>query len=215
MENSPSNAMNRNQSLLKIIFNRDFVISAVIPIILFTAFDKEKMTLTGIILSALWSIGVILIEFIKEHKINALASFAGLFAVIGLTGTLISKNPTFYFIAPIIQDALLAVVFLGSLFFERSLVQVIVEQTYLKNVPEEVRRKPRYKSAWRILSTAWGILNVAQAVLRTILLNHVSMSSYYAINTTCSNISSSLLIVFCMVFPKWYLARENARENTR
>lgn len=211
MENSSSNTINRNQLLLKTIFNRDFVISAVIPVLLFTTFDKGKMTFTGIILSALWSIGVILIGFIKERKINALASFAGLFAVIGLTGTLISKNPTFYFIAPIIQDVLLAVVFFGSLFFERSLVQVIVEQTYLKNVPEEVRRKPRYKSAWRILSAAWGILNVAQAVLRALLLNHMSMSSYYAINTTYSNISSSLLVVFCIMFPKWYFAREKTR----
>ncbi|WP_341420314.1 hypothetical protein [Clostridium magnum] len=111
--------------------------------------------------------------------------------------------------APILQDALLALVFFGSLLCRKSLVQVIVEQTYLKNVPEEIRRKPRYKSAWRILTAAWGILNVVQAILRIALLNHMSMSSYYAVNTAYSNISNSLLLVFCIMFPKWYFSREN------
>lgn len=203
----PSN-VSKDKWLLKTIFNKDFIISAVIPVILFTIFDKAKMTITGIILSALWSIGVILIGFIKKREINALASFAGLFAAIGLVGTLVSKQPMFYFIAPILQDALLALVFFGSLLCRKSLVQVIVEQTYLKNVPEEIRKKPRYRSAWRILTAAWGILNVLQAALRIALLNHISMSSYYAVNTAYSNISNSLLLVFCIMFPKWYFARE-------
>lgn len=211
MEKSSSNNINKKHSLLKTILNKDFVVSALIPIILFTAFDKKQMTLVGIILSALWSIGVILLGFIKERKINALAALAGLFAIVGLVGTLISNNTTFYFIAPIIQDVLLALIFWGSLFFKRSLIQIIVEQTYLKNVPEEVKKRPRYKSAWRILTFAWGVLNIFQAILRFILLNHMSMSSYYAISTTYTNISSTLLLVFSIMFPKWYFAREKTK----
>ncbi|WP_234123991.1 septation protein IspZ [Clostridium hydrogenum] len=204
---------NKKGSLLKVVLNKDFVISAIIPIILFVGFDKLKMTLTGIVLSALWSIGVIFMGFVKERRINALAAFAGIFAIIGLVGTLISKNTSFYFIAPIIQDILLAIVFFASLLFKRSLVQVIAEQVYLKNVPEEIKRNPRYKSAWRILTAAWGLLNVAQALGRVILLNSMSKSSYYTISTTYSNISTSLLIVACIVFPKWYFAREKKLLN--
>ena len=50
------------------IFNKDFVVSAIIPIIIFSVFDKMEMTLNGIILSGGWSIGVVLINFIKEHQ---------------------------------------------------------------------------------------------------------------------------------------------------
>lgn len=152
----------------------------------------------------MWSIGVVLINFIKEHKINALAAIAGIFSSIGLIGTVVSKNPTFYLIAPIVQDILAALIFFGSLFFERSLIQIVVEQSYLKNVPEEFRRKPKYKSAWRILTAAWGILNLSQAVLRAILLYSVSMSSYYAISTVYSSISAPLLLAVSITFPKWY-----------
>lgn len=204
MEKSSNNNSNRNNSVIKNILNREFVISAIIPVIIFSAFDKINMTLNGIILSGLWSIGVVLFNFIKEHKINALAAMAGIFSAVGLIGTIVSKNATFYLIAPIVQDILLAVVFFGSLFLERSLIQIIVEQTYLKNVPEESRRQPKYKSVWRILTVAWGILNISQAVVRIILLHSVSMSSYYEISTVYTNISTPLLIAFSITFPKWY-----------
>ncbi|AOR23382.1 VC0807 family protein [Clostridium taeniosporum] len=195
---------NKNYSVLKNIFNKDFVVSAIIPIIIFSIFNKLQMTFYGIILSGVWSIGIVIINFIKEHKINALASMSAIFSGIGLIGTIISKNPTFYLISPIIQDILYALIFFSSLLFERSLIQVIVEQSYLKNVSQEVKKKPKYKLVWRILTVAWGILNVSQAVLRTILLYSVSMSSYYAISTLYSNISSPLLLAFSILFPKWY-----------
>lgn len=129
---------------------------------------------------------------------------SAVFSGIGLIGAVISNNPKFYLISPIIQDILFAIIFFWSLFLERSLVQIIVEQSYLKNAPEELRKKPKYKSAWRILTLSWGILNVSQAVLRTILLYSVSVSSYYAISTIYGNISAPLLLAFSIMFPKLY-----------
>lgn len=207
MEKLSDNNSNKKYSVLKNIFNKDFVVSAIIPIIIFSVFDKMQMTLSGIILSGVWSIGVVLINFMKEHKINALASMGAIFAGVGVIGTVVSKNPTFYLVAPIIQDALVALIFFGSLFCKRSLIQIIVEQSYLKNVPEEFKKQPKYKAAWRIVTIAWGLLSVSQAALRTILLYSVSMSSYYAISTIYGNVSGPLLLAFSMLFPKWYWKR--------
>lgn len=209
MEKYSMNNSNRNNSIIKTVFNREFVISAIIPVIIFSVFDKLNMTLNGIILSGVWSIGVVIFNFIKEHKINALATMAGVLSAIGLIGTVVSNNPTFYLISPIVQDFLIAIVFFGSLFLERSLIQIIVEQTYLKNVSEELRGKPKYKSAWRILTIAWGILNISQAIVRIVLLYSVSISSYYALSTLYSNISTPLLIAISITFPKWYWNRTN------
>lgn len=36
---------NNNKSVLKNVFNKDFIISAIIPILIFTVFDKYGMTL--------------------------------------------------------------------------------------------------------------------------------------------------------------------------
>lgn len=125
----------------------------------------------------------------------------------GLVGTIISKSPTFYLIAPIARDILCALIFFCSLFFEKSLIQIIVEQSYLKNVPEEVKKRAKYRSTWRILTITWGALNISQAALRTVLLYSVSMDSYYAISTMYDNISTPLLLAFSISFPKWYLKR--------
>jgi hypothetical protein len=94
---------------IKNIFNKDFVVSAAISIIIFSAFDKIGMTFNGMILSGAWSIGIVIINFIKEHKLNALATMSAAFSGIGLIGSIISKNPNFYLIAPIIQDILFAI----------------------------------------------------------------------------------------------------------
>jgi intracellular septation protein A len=204
MEKVSNNNLIKKHSVLKSIFNKDFVVSAIIPIIIFSVFDKMEMTLNGIILSGGWSVGVVLINFIKEHKINALAVMGASFAGIGVIGTVISKNPTFYLVSPIIKDILIALIFFGSLFLKRSLIQIIVEQSYLKNVPEDFKKQPKYKAAWRIVTIAWGILNVSQAVLRTVLLYSASMSTYYATSTVYDNISTPLLLAFSILFPKWY-----------
>ena len=204
MEKVIKSSSDQSHSILKNIFNKDFIVSAIIPILIVYVFSKFKMSLTGIILSGIWSIGVVIVNYTKEHEINALATMAAVFSGIGLIGTIISKNPTFYFISPIVRDILCALIFLGSLFLEKPLIQIIVEQSYLKNVPEEFRKKQKYKSTWRILTIAWGVLNISQAVIGTILLYSVSMESYYAIITLYSNISSPLLVAFSITFPRWY-----------
>ncbi|GKX68524.1 VC0807 family protein [Inconstantimicrobium mannanitabidum] len=202
------NISNKKQSLLKSVFNRDFVISAIIPIIIFATMDHIGMTLNGIILSGLWSIGVVIINFIKNHEFNALATISAVFYGVGLIGTVISKNPNFYLISPIIKDILYALIFFGSLLFKRSLIQVIVEQSFYKTTSKELKSQAKYIHIWRMLSIAWGILNLSQAGLRILLLHSISMSQYYAISTMYDNISTPLMIAFSIMVPQWYFKKQ-------
>jgi intracellular septation protein A len=197
-------SINKKYSVLKNVVNKDFIISAIIPIIIFYIFDNHGMTIGGIILSGVWCIGIVLINFIRERKINALALISVIFSGIGLIGTVISKNATFYLISPIIQDILVALIFFGSLFFEKSLIQVVVEQSYLKNASEDLKKRPKYKSAWKILTVLWGIVNLSHAVLKIILFYSVSTSAYYTISTAYGTISSPIFIALSIMFPKWY-----------
>ncbi|EKQ51704.1 MULTISPECIES: VC0807 family protein [unclassified Clostridium] len=200
---------NKNSSVIKNVFNKDFVVSAIIPIIIFLILDRYGMTFEGIVLSGGWSIGVVLINYIKDHELNALAIMSAAFAGIGLIGTIISKNPTFYLVAPIVQDILLAAMFFGSLFFKKSLIQIIIEQSYLKNDSGETKNNPKFKSTCRFLSIAWSVLTVSQAAVRIVLLYSVSVSTYYTISTAYGNISTPLMIAFSIMFPKWYSKRKS------
>lgn len=106
------------KNLIKVIFNRELVINSIIPIIIFSYFNKLNMTLDGIILSGSWSICVIIFNFIKLNKLNILAVITFILTLICLIGSIISSDPTFYLLAPIIQDILVAIMFLLSLFLK-------------------------------------------------------------------------------------------------
>lgn len=213
MENVEKPNLPRKQSFLRNIFNQEFLISAIVPLVIFYIFDYFQMTLNGIILSGCWCVCVVAIKLIREHKVNVIALLAGIFSAVGLVGTIISHNPTFYLISPIVIDILYALIFLGSLLTPRPLIQVFVEDAHLGMFPEELRCTRKYKRAWQIITVAWGILNITQALLRILLLHSVSMSLYYSISTIYSSISSPLLLVLSYLFPRWYWRRIGAGKD--
>lgn len=196
-----------NGSILKNVLNKDFIVSAIIPVLICLLFNKFKMDAKGIILAGIWSIGVVIFNYIKNREINVLAVITAIFSGIGLIGTIISKNPNIYLLAPIVRDVIYALIFFLSILVKRPLIQIIAEQIYLKNVPEEIKKKKSYRSVWVILTAAWGFLNLSQAIVGVILLHYMSISSYFAIITLYSNISSPLLLAFSIAFPKWYNRR--------
>lgn len=188
----------------KNIFNKEFIASAIIPLIIFYIFNYMNMVLVGTTLSGCWCISVFLFKLIREHKINVIALLSGTFSLIGLLCTIILQNPTIYLAEPIVEDVLYALIFFGSLFFPRPLIQVLVEDSHIVAFPEDFRKTPQYKSVWKILTIAWGLLNVSQALLRVALLYSVPIDIYYAISKIYANVSSPLLVMFSYKFPKWY-----------
>jgi intracellular septation protein A len=214
MDNADNTRVKRHSSttvkglIINNILNLDFVLSVVIPIILFSAFSHYNMVLTGTVLAGIWSIAVILIQFLKSKKVNIFAAITAGIYTIGLIGTIISRDPKFFLASPIVTDLLLALVFLGSVFLGKPLIQIFAEYTVKDAFSDELRKKPMYKSAWTILTVAWGVLSVTQALLRVILLNSVSNQLYFGISTAYGNISTPLMLVISFWFPSWYWKRK-------
>lgn len=214
MDNIPHSGGNSHNLMVKglikeNIFNWEFVLSVIIPIILFSAFSHFNRVFAGTITVGLWSIAVILIQFLSSKKVNLFAAIATGISVIGLIGTVISRDPQFYLASPIVTDLILALVFLGSIFLGKPLIQIFAEYTVKGAFPEELRNKPKYKTAWIILTVAWGILSITQALVRIILLCTVSLELYFSISTVYGNISTPLLLVISFWFPGWYWKRKN------
>lgn len=198
----------KRQSVLKMIFNKDFVLSAVIPLAIYYGFDHMGQTLNGIIASGAWGVLVFLITLLKSRKVNYLAMITAVVSIVGLVGTVLSKNPRFYMAYPIFTDILFAGVFIGTAFCKRPFLRAMVEGTWGDAIPMAAREKASYIGTWKYLSVAWGLLNITQAVLRTMLFFFASMNTYYAISTVYSNTSSPLLLVFSFWFPRWYMTRK-------
>jgi len=190
------------------ILNVEFLMSVVVPIILFSIFDHLNMKLFGTIIAGVWSVGVVLFVFRQKHRVNIFGAIGAGVSVVGLIGTILSKNPTFFLASPIVIDIILSAVFLGSAFIGKPIIQILAEYSVKNGFSEEIRKMPMYKSAWMILTVAWGVLSITQTLLRVVLLYSVSNEIYYAISTVYGNISTPLLLVFSFWFPRWYWKRK-------
>jgi len=194
----------RRGDVVRQVFNREFLLSVIIPIIILAVFSHFKMTLPGIILAGTWALAASAVKFARERRVNIYAMIVAGFSVIGLIGTIISRNPTFYLVAPIVSNLLMAAVFLGSMFFNKSLIQVFAEYETKDLFSPALRTHPRYAAAWRILTVGWGILILSQALLRAVLLRSVSITVYFTVSSLYENISTPLFLVFTFWFPRWY-----------
>lgn len=195
--------------IIKNLFSMDFILSVIVPIAIYYIFFTYKMEVTGTVITGLWCLGVIAVQFIISKRLNIYALIAAVLSAIGLIGTVISKDPKFFLASPIISDILLAIVFFVSIFIGKPLLEVLAEYSMKRKFSEDVKKRPGYKSAWIILTVAWGILSLTQALLRIILLYSASNEVYFAVSTAYGNISTPLLLVFSFWFPGWYWRRKS------
>lgn len=186
------------------ILNMEFFFSVVIPIALFSAFDHYKMTLNGTMAAGGWSLGMIIFQYIRDKRVNVFAAIGAIFSAIGLVGAVVSRNPMYYLASPIVIDLLQAIVFFGSVVIGKPLIQMLAEYTIKKKFSEEFRRQAKFKKAWVILTVAWGVLAVTQALLRIVLLRYASNEVYYAVSSIYGSISTPLMLAVSFWFPGWY-----------
>jgi intracellular septation protein A len=192
------------KEIIKRIFNLHFFLSVVIPIIIFYVLSHLNMILLGTILAGSWALAAIVFQYNRERKVNIFAIIVALFSIVGLFGTIVFHNPTFYLESPILMDLVLGSIFLGSLLIGKPLIQIFAEYEMKDAFSEKLRMHPKYVSAWRILTAGWGLICISQALLRLALLYTASPEVYYSISSVYGNVSTPLFLLFTFWFPKWY-----------
>ena len=190
--------------IMKRIFDLNFVLGVIVPIIIFYVFSYYDMVFQGTVLAGIWALAAIAFQYFRERRANVFAIIVAIFSVIGLLGTIIFHSPTFYLESPIAMDLVLGCIFLGSLVIGKPLIQVFAEYEMKDAFSQNLRMHPKYISAWRILSAGWGLLCISQALLRLVLLHMASPEVYYSISSIYGSISTPLFLIFSFWFPKWY-----------
>lgn len=189
------------------IFDLNFLLSVVIPIIIFYILSYFNMVLLGTILAGSWALTAVVFQYTKNRKVNIFAiivALSSIFSAIGLFGTIIFRSPTFYLESPVLTDMVLGCIFLGSLFIGKPLIQIFAEYEMKDAFSQELRMHPKYVSAWRILTAGWGLMCMSQALLRLALLHTASPAVYYSISSVYGSASTPLFLLFSFWFPKWY-----------
>ena len=186
------------KDIIRRIFNFYFLLSVVIPIIIFYVLSHFNMILLGTILAGSLALAAIIFQYTKEHKVNIFAIIVALFSIIGLFGTIVFRNPTFYLESPILMDLALGFIFLGSLLIGKPLIQIFAEYEMKDTFSEKYFGCMRCVSAWRILTAGWGLICISQALLRLALLHTASPEVYYSISSVYGNVSTPLFLLFTL-----------------
>ncbi len=149
---------------------RQLMLGALAPISIFYVLHRLGHPLTGALLAIGWSIGLLSIKYWRLRRIELFPALAIPIILIELIGTLITRDPAFFLAAAAIDNVLWGLLFLGSLFFTRPLLQIFAEilnpglgsPEFLDHFEMPVQL---YRSAWKILTVIWVVVFFRKAIL--------------------------------------------------
>lgn len=191
---------------------RQFVLGALVPILFFYALYRFGRPLTGAVLAISWSLGLLAITYWRSRRIELFAGLAIPIIAIEIVGTLVTRNPDFYLASAAIDKILWGLLFLGSLFLRRPLIQIFAE---LLNPglgsPEFLSQSkiphPLYRSAWQKLTAMWAVVYVLKAIILIFSQLKLPMEAFLIIRTAIGVPVTVLLLVFSYRFPRWYWSK--------
>ena len=191
---------------------RQLILGALVPIIIFYALYRLGQPLTGALLAIGWSIGLLVIKYLRSRSLELFPALAIPIVLIELIGTLITKNPDFYLAAAAIENVLWGLLFLGSLFLTRPLIQIFAEllnpglgsQEFLSQFEMPVQL---YRSAWRILTVIWTVVYFLKAIILVLSQLNLPLEVFLIVRIAIGLPVLVAMLIFSYRFPRWYWGR--------
>jgi len=196
---------------------QQFVLGALIPITIFYTFQRLDRAITGALLAAAWGLGMLIITYWRSQRIDLFAGLAIPLVLIELIGTLITRNPDIYLASAAISNVLWALIFLGSVFLPRPLIQIFAEllnpglgsEEFLQQQGLSVRL---YHSTWQIITALWGAVELLKAVILVFSQLWLPLEAFLFLRTALGIPVTVIMIMSSMRFPGWYWERARIRN---
>ena len=193
---------------------RQFVMGALAPIALFYTCKRLGQPLTGALLASIWGLCVVSIDYWRSRRANVFAGLATTLAVIEIAATIITRSPAWYLAAAAMESGVLGGVFLASLLFPRSLLQLLAEETVgPEGFSAEVRQSRLYQTAWRLLTGVWGGVYLAKALLLLLAQWWLPLEAFLVVRTLLGWPLWAGLFAFSFWFPGWYWRRRQGKQK--
>jgi hypothetical protein len=162
-----------------------------------------KKPLAGVAVAFFWSLLYALLSFVIKKKPSMLGIMTAFMILINFAANFLVNHPVLFFVVEMLDNSLMGIAFLISLFAATPLVLIFIEKETLDRMPADIKKTPYYIRAWKIITGAWGISFVGMAMLLTVLkLHHSPLVGIVDV------ISGWPLVValfgFSVTFPKYY-----------
>ena len=191
---------------------RQFILGALVPISFFYVFHRFEKPLTGAMLAIGWSLSLLAITYWRSRRIELFPGLAIPVITIELIGTLFFKNPDLYLASAAIENVIWGLVFFASILIHRPLIQIFAEMLNPGLGSPEFLNQSKlstqlYRSAWQIVTAAWGGINLLKAIILIFSQLNLTMEAFLIVRTASGLPVMVLMLVFSYRFPGWYWER--------
>lgn len=180
---------------------------AVAPVVIYSVGSKMDMAMAGALLASIWSLGVLGWYWTKQREFDGFSGIGAAYGVSELAGLLVTQNPEWFLLSPVISDWVLGGVFLVSMLTPRPLIQVLAEQTAGKEAFEQVCDSEYYRPLWLRMSLIWGGAYVLKGALAWAILSTMPEDVYLVARMVLGWPVIAALMAFSFWYPKRYWNR--------
>jgi len=199
---------------------RQFILGALVPISFFYASHRFGQPLAGALLAIGWSLSLLVITYGRSRRIELFPGLAIPIIAIELIGTLVTGNPAFYLASAAIENVLWGLLFLGSILFQRPLIQIFAEMLNpglgsLQFLKQSKLSPQLYRSAWQIITAMWGGVSLLKAIILIFSQLNLPLEAFLMARTASGIPVMVLMLVLSYRFPEWYWERAMERSKLK
>ena len=188
---------------------KDMVLGFLIPKLFFLyGASHGKAFLWGAI-AVVWCAGVFYFHQVRTHKANFFAIFAVIMIMARIIVVIAAKNPRLYLYVLALDNLIVGAIFMASLLFKRSLMQMFADSASAQ-IPPEILRSVYYGQAWRIVTFVWAAVYIIFAIA-LVLLKACNLKIVGLIDMLASWPLMLVLFIFTLKFPAWYWKKNYAK----
>ncbi len=188
---------------------KDMFLGFLIPKVFFLYGVRHGAPFLWGAIAVAWCVGVFYLAQVRTHKVNFFAIFAVIMIMARIIVVIAGKNPRMYLYVLALDNLIMGVIFMASLLFKRSLMQLFADSASAQ-MPQEILCSVYYAKAWRIVTFVWAIVYILFA-LALVLLKACNLKIVGLIDMLASWPLMVVLFLFTLKFPAWYWKNNYAK----
>lgn len=181
---------------------KDMFLGFLIPKVFFLYGARQGMPFLWAAIAVAWCAGVFYLTQVRAHKVNFFAVFAVIMIMARIVVVIAEKNPRMYLYVLALDNFVVGIIFMASLLFKRSLMQMFADSAGAQ-MPQEILRSVYYGKAWRIVTFVWAAVYILFA-LALVLLKAGNLKTVGLIDMFAGWPLMIVLFIFTLKFPAWY-----------
>ena len=193
------------------------VLSIVVPIVLYDVLtDRGVGQVAALLISGIGPVLDMAITAVRSRRLDEFSVIVIAFLVIGAITTLIFDDPRVFLLKESVSTALFGLLLLGSLVVaKRPLMFYFGRRFASGGTPERVRwwnglwEYPGFRRTQRMLTLVWGVVLIAEAVIRAVLTYTLPVDVMVVVN----NVAPFAVIVALVLWTTVYARRRQAQAR--